>query len=433
MLALSWASVVVPALSQTLTTVKYRVSVGANVADTRVTAWLDLALTLSLVLICVFFLITRVDQLPTRGRFALVLILAPWAYQTSRDLYVGISPKLGGLLYPLIALTIWMLRPALSELRVLGYLTGLTAIGSIALGALFPRQGIYSSQAGTTITPVKEILHIGILVGPFPNGNNLGQFLVLGLPWVLLIRSRTVKAVIVASTAFALLWTSARSSLAVMGVGAAALVLLAITPRARRHAVALLMPGIAAAVVIALPLITTSYTAFTNRGYIWRSSLEFWAADPWFGLGSDWYSTSGKYSEGIGSTAFHGHNEFVQLLVLGGLVNLFLVGLMFVMLAWAGAAWVAPGRRFLPSVYLTMLLLSGALEVSFSFVHRSFLMPVTLPVLAFIAFGSRDEPELPPVRAPATEDPFGMPLREDPPLLPDLGPAAGRPQVRTIG
>jgi O-antigen ligase len=128
-------------------------------------------------------------------------------------------------------------------------------------------------------------------------------------------------------------------------------------------------------------------------------SLQAWSRDPLFGLGSNWYQAIGKYANLLPSTAFHGHNQFVQTLVVGGIVNLVLVVAMVLVLVVRAARWSRVPVLY-PATFLAMLFVTCTLEVSFGFVDRGFLLAVTVIPVAFIAFGT-EPPPAEPVSAPA--------------------------------
>jgi O-antigen ligase len=304
-----------------------------------------------------------------------------------RDEYRGAGrPTLITLLYPLLVLALWVLRPPLERLVVLGYLTAATAAISVLLGVLVPAKGVFSSLSGELISPEKQLLPWGLLIGPFTDSNNLGQFLCLGLPCLAFVRKPVLRAALILGVAFTIVWSSSRSSLgAVLAAGVATLLVLTVPRAARKVASTGLLLALTSLVVL-LPLTVQNNTAFTNRGYIWRLSLDrWWAQNPLVGLGPRWYSETGKYANGIGNTAFHGHNELVQMLVTGGLVNIVLIAV----LAWfvgTAAARFAAARQAYPTAFLAALLVSCTLEVSFGFVDRNFLLAVTVVPMAVLAF-----------------------------------------------
>jgi hypothetical protein len=401
-IVLTWAAVVMPSLVQSYTATKSRNFTSDVQVASAASSLVNLALSLALTGLLLLLLVRYLNELPSDRRGVLLVLLLPWLYQVSRDAFAGTSLRIGGLLYPLIVVVIWILRPKLRQLAILGYLIGLTALISVLMGALDPAKGILSSTEGSIITPDKQLLPWGILIGPVTDGNPLGQFLALGLPAAVYIRSRGWRWSIFLVTSFAVLWTSNRSSLAALLVGLGVAALLKLAPHGTKRFGTALIIGIAAVVVAYLPLTTTANDSFTNRGYIWTASLRHWSDHPLIGLGSQWYSQSAKYANNIGPTAFHGHNQFVQVLVLGGLINLVLVGVLLIALVRVAARWAEFRAVRGPAAFLAMMLTSGALEVSLSFVHRSFLFPVTALTITYMCFADEERPAEPAAERPLT-------------------------------
>lgn len=390
LIVIVWAMYAVPRLVQSLTTVKRRTTVGDALPMSPLAVKLELLLLLAAFALCAFVILRGTAALPTDRRVPLVLMLAPWIYVVVRDLYIDHVPTRGGMLYPLLVVAIWILRPQLRKLAVLGYLVVLTAVACVLLGIFLPESGIFISSSGAAVAPTKEILPLGILIGIFTDGNNLGQYLVLGLPTVMLIPRRAVRAVGVAVTLFAILWTSSRSSLAAAGLAGVVWALLAIAPSILRRPLSWFLVGATAAVVIGWPLSTPADDALTNRGAIWRHSLEAWRNNPWFGSGSNWYSVLPQHVGSLGGFAFHGHNQFVQTIATGGLVFVFLVAAMFKVITRAAAQWSMRGV-FAPVALLAALFASSTLEVSFGFIDRAFLVAVTVLPLMFAVFAPLPE------------------------------------------
>ena len=216
------------------------------------------------------------------------------------------------LIYPAVAFALWALRPDLDQFALLGYLVGVVAIVSIIIGFLLPTQGILRSVTGLIITEDKTLLPFGILVGIFTHGNNLGQFLVLGLPMVASIKRRLARSMLLVAVAFALVWSASRSSLITSVIVITVTALVAVLS-ARVRGIPTRVLGILPFCIVALlPLTTSDPEAFTNRGFIWMASLEAWRANPFFGLGSHFYRDLGRTSESLGGTVFHGHNQLVH-------------------------------------------------------------------------------------------------------------------------
>jgi O-antigen ligase len=137
---------------------------------------------------------------------------------------------------------------------------------------------------------------------------------------------------------------------------------------------------------------TSSGTAWSNRGYIWITSLRAWSQHRVFGLGSQWYSSLAKYEEGLGGQAFHGHNTFVQMVVMGGAVGLVLVAAMAVVSLGSAVRWAGRGVN-VPAVLLGTFFVSATLEWSFGFYDRDFLLAVTVLPMAMVLFAERPRDE----------------------------------------
>jgi O-antigen ligase len=388
LILISWAYVVVPRLIQTLTASKYNGSVASSIPATAASLMAARFLGLALLGLTLMIVVQRARDLPSNKGLALVLLLVPWVYMVSRDYYLGSLPRIETLLYPAIILAVWALRPKLDRLALLGWLTGLAALIGVLLGIFLPSKGIYTSMGGDFISPEKQILPWGILIGLFNGGNNFGQFLILGLPAVAFIRNRSSQILLVSFISFTVLWTSSRSSLIAIAVAGLVLVLHRIRNPVTRRTLARSGVVATAMVLVGLPLITSTDGAFTNRGYIWRVSLDIWQRSPWFGYGSSWYSQIGQYVNSLPGSAYHGHNQFVQTLVVGGVVYLAVTAGMFIVLVYSSGNW-ALHKVIYPTVFLMMLFISATLEVSFGTVDRSFLSVVTWLPMAFIVFAER--------------------------------------------
>jgi O-antigen ligase len=322
---------IVPKVLQTLTAAKYRVRVDqAAPPPTLVTRLATDVLTLGLLGFCLLVVLDALRRNPRRDLLGLVLLLAPWAWVVVRSFTLGSGPSGSDLVYPAVVVAIWLLRPGLAHLRLLGVLAGAVALISVVIGAVLPDQAVFRSADGSEITGDKAILPFGVLVGVFTHGNILGQYLLMGLPLVALVSRREVRAVLLAVTTFALIWSAARSTI----VGAAALALvvavLSMLPRGRRSVPYRLVLGLAFALVAVLPFVTRTPAAFTGRGVIWANSLGYWREHPWVGNGADFYTRIAQTTGDLGGTVYHGHNEVVQLLVTGGVVLAVLVGLLLV-------------------------------------------------------------------------------------------------------
>jgi len=342
--------------------------------------------------LCLWIIALLWRRSPSRRGLALIVFLLPWAYLVFRDLYAQQRTENIYELMPVLAVAIWMLRPRIARLQVLGYVVGVTIVISLLVGIALPGHGIQRNAAGAFVTVDKQILPWGELVGVFSDGNNLGQFIAMGLPAVMLIRARGWRIVFALCSLFALVWCASRSS---MYAVALTIVVYLVVSRTRAHSrafVAFLLVSIAFAAVCILPLITRDPAAFTNRGYIWQASHAAWAQDPLFGNGSDWFSIIGSSSASLGPTWFHAHNQFLQLLVTGGVVLAVLVGVLIVAAMTSAARLAVRGHLFGVS-YLAALAGTCVFEVSLVIVDNSLLFPVAVLPLLFILFAADlDEP-----------------------------------------
>jgi hypothetical protein len=390
LILLAWATVIAPRLIQSLLASKYRTDVDVALPFPALALLAERALELAVIGCCLVILIRRLKVLPGDRRLLLALLIAPWLYMLFRDMYLDTKPQIATFLWPFLILAIWALRPPMQRLALLGWLVGLTSVLSVGMAIVMPDKGIFSAVGGALIAPDKQILPWGILIGPFTDGNNLGQFLALGLPAIGLIKMPAWRFLLATVTMFAVVFSSSRSSLAAIAASALVALVLVMTPKSLRGVVAGTLMLVAAATTVLLPLTTHSDQAFTNRGFIWRVSLQMWHGDPFVGLGSNYYDTIGQYANALGGNAFHGHNQFVQTLITGGVAYLLLTASMLLALGVAAARLAAQERSF-GAVYLVAFFVSCTVEVSFGIVDRGFLFAVTALPMAFIAF-SEDRP-----------------------------------------
>ncbi|HEY5051680.1 MAG TPA: O-antigen ligase family protein [Acidothermaceae bacterium] len=394
LMVLTWLAVVLPRFVQSLTAPKHEALINDAIPYSSSTSFLSHLLTLLVIGWSVLVVARGAANLPTDRRRVLVILLAPWIYLVTRDLYSGVHLHLQDLEYPAIVIAVWVLRPPIRKLALLGYLAAALALISVLMGVFLKSKGLYHASNGDLVPLGKKILPWGILVGPLTSENNLGQVLVLGLPLIGLARSRIVRLLVVALTTYAVVWTASRSSIAALAVGGLIALALQVPGRKLRQVVAAVLVLAAGLVMIALPVSTSDGTAFSNRGYIWIASLRAWSQHRLFGLGSQWFSSLAKYEEGLGGQAFHGHNTFVQMVVMGGAVLLVLVAAMAVVSLGSAVRWVGRGVNA-PAVLLGTFFVSATLEWSFAFYDRDFLLAVTVLPMAMVLFAERprdDEP-----------------------------------------
>jgi O-antigen ligase len=401
------AYAVVPKVVQTLTAPKYYV--GIDEAEPPLTAATALAtslLTAALLGLCLLLSLDALRRNPRRDLLGVCLLLAPWAWLLVRDLTLGSGPGTSDLVYPALVVTVWLVRPGLEHLRLLGWVAGAVAVVSVLVGLLLPASGLLRAEDGNVIVQNKSFLPSGILVGVFTHGNTLGQFLLLGLPLVALVPRRGWRAALLAVTAAALVWSQARSSIGGAVVLALVAALLTLLPLGRRAVPGRLVVGLAFVVVAVLPFLPLAPGALSSRGGIWANSLGRWREHPWVGLGSDYYARTAQTTADLGGTVYHGHNEVVQLLVTGGVVLAVLVGLL--VLAAAHRATSTPGGVVLGTTLVLAVACASLLEISLLFRGSSVFDPVLLLPLATLLVG----------------EPLGAPRRHPDPHLDPRGDAS---------
>jgi O-antigen ligase len=379
-----WA--LVPKVLQTLTAAKYRVRVDqAELPPTPLTALATDLLTVVLLGFCLLVVLDALRRNPRRDLLGLVLLLAPWLWVEVRSFTLDRGWAVADLVYPAVVVAVWLLRPGLRHLRLLGYLAGAVAVVSVLIGVALPDAGVFRASDGSVIEEEKSILPFGVLVGIFTHGNTLGQYLIMGLPLIMLVPRRGVRAVLLAVSAGALLWSAARSTIAGAVALAVVVAVLTLLPQDRRSVPYRLVLWGAFGLVAVLPFVTSAPTAFTGRGQIWTNSLALWREHRWTGNGWDFYSRIAQTSGDLGGTVYHGHNEMVQLLVTGGVVLAVLVGLLLA--AAIHRAADVPGGSTIGVAILLALAAASLLEVSLLFVGSSVFDPVLLLPLATLVVG----------------------------------------------
>jgi hypothetical protein len=267
------------------------------------------------------------------------------------------------LAYPLIVIAVWQSAPPLRVFATLGWLTIITAAGSLVLGIRSPDL-VTLSNAGF----IEKVVFVdqAALAGPFSHPNTFGSVLALGLPSVLLISNRRVKVAGFALIAVAVGWSASRTSIGTV------LALLALLMLTRAYATGsvrrfVTRSGVVASVAVLcwLPLTATD-ASFNYRGSVWAGSLVRWKADAWTGGGPNAFREQGRFSNYLGEYAFHGHNLLMDALVVGGLAYVVVLGAVVAGLASrAGKAWAA--GALLPIAFTVAFLVNGMLEVSTNF------------------------------------------------------------------
>lgn len=313
---------------------------------------------------------------------AVPLLVSPAIYMICRDFVDEIVRPTPFVFILLVMALVTLRAPMEFYLRLTAVLVVIVAIASLLLGSLSPLIGLRTDIASEILRVDKEVLPgMGLLKGPFGSENNLGNYLVLGLPFVVLLRSRLAvfgSFIVVGS---ALLWTSSRSSLAGTVV---ILVMIVVGHRLRGRG---FLAGIAAIATLGmlLPFMSQDGNAFSGRGAIWAglvSTLGF----PYGLLGRGTLAfdrLSADVRTYINSAAIQGHNQGLHLLVVGGALLLILTAAIF----WRVALTVSRLEGVVgiaARAWLMALFTVGVLEVPLGFSDRAAFWPVVLVPLAVL-------------------------------------------------
>jgi O-antigen ligase len=362
--------------------------VGPDVAAVR---YLQVGLVLVVLGICCALLVHRPG--PVRGvaynPFVTSMLLL-WAVLTVTDLAAGELPSVWSVLFPTLVLTLWVCRPPIESLVVVGVGGIAVAVVSMLLGAFVPGVGIYRNSAGLQVAADKGLVTDNLLAGVFTSTNNLGQMLCLALPFVFLLRSRLLRATGAAAVLVAIVWCGSRSSIAAVAVG---LLALALGPRRRGSAAAWwaqVLLVLAACACAALPFVPFRDITFSRRETIWAVSTRYWQNDELFGLGSRWYADVSGLHTDFGPRSefflFHAHNQVLQFLVTGGLVCAALFLYAMYRLTRSLGRLHRTGR--VAVAYLVSFWVSGSLEVNLGVVDRFQFYATALVPLVVLAVGT---------------------------------------------
>lgn len=381
---LAWAHVVLaPTIQSLLSPSKSRQGVGEAVNYSPIAQAVGQLTTMLLLAVCLWCIVESINDLPRRGTLTLMVILLPWVYIAIRQAYVPQPLQNKQLVYPLLALAIWIIRPKMRDLQVMGYLIAGTALLAVILGAFMPEIGLLRLSSGDLVKEDKDILGIGYLQGMFSHSNTAGAFFALGMPTITMIRNVWARWGGLAITMFALLWSASRTSLEAVIAAAVITLIIGVSARALRPMFTMIVGVLLMAASASLPFVTHSWTAFTNRGYIWYMSLLHWHESPVFGLGPTFYSDIAKTSATLGRAVFHGHNETVHLLTTGGIVMAVLVALLILWLAGC-AGRLSQTTSLFGIGFLVTLIICCTLEISLSFIDNFFVTPIVTVPMFFV-------------------------------------------------
>lgn len=261
------------------------------------------------------------------------------------------------MVFPLFVAAWFLIEPPADLIyRALAWLGVATAAMSVGMGLVTPLAFMSSAWSNAD----KGILGTQILAGPYGHSNALGLVLALTLPFTILhFRKSSWQWAAFGVMVVALIWSASRVSL---GAAIVSILVCAVGFRASlRLARFLLMAaaGIAAALMVALPLWVSDPGFLTGRGRIWIISRNFDTGSP-IGLGVDAFRDTNGLTWTLGHITTTGHNVFVTTLLAGGAVGIAL-GATWLLLAALRSRRAFPQDR-VRLVFLVILLTVGIAE-----------------------------------------------------------------------
>ncbi len=164
--------------------------------------------------ICIGIILFRLNDVTRPGLWRIAVLLAPWLWILTRDLYSG-GPTSDSVLYVLVVLALAALRPRPRVLIALGVLVVLTAILAIAFGFLLPDAGrVHDADGNLRVRADKAVFPpLGLLQGMFTAENVLGLYLSIGVAAAAMLPRRWQRLSGIAIVVFAILWSSSRSAM----------------------------------------------------------------------------------------------------------------------------------------------------------------------------------------------------------------------------
>lgn len=288
-------------------------SAGAEMAYT--------AIIRAIIAVSLFLIISALtSRQPIRLR-SITLLLAPWVTLNGSYVIQGGTNK-ETLLFPFVVLAFALnarnLRKVYALLRSLLYIT---ALSSLVLGIMTP--SLYLSDPSKEVGNEKAIVGSLLLNGLFPTSNQLGVTLGIGIPLIVMTSKRKTKWIGVSILLLAMAWASSRTSLA-----ATAVVLLVMAFGARggeRTVRSVIRPAVVGLCLLAVvtPFVFRDPKDFNGRVAIWRTSLDFVTGGHLLdGGGAMIFREVSPVTTSIGAITSTGHNIFVTVLTVGGLIAL---------------------------------------------------------------------------------------------------------------
>ncbi|MCI4658237.1 O-antigen ligase family protein [Cryobacterium zhongshanensis] len=358
-----------------------RIVVSNDAAATGVVRVFIYSFLIAVIVLAAIIIVDNVSAAtPSTKLWMLGVALLPFVVILFSDLANGEKPASDVAVYPLVVFALWRARVAFRTLRVLGWITVVSALVSIGMGFVLP-------SIGTTLPPIigDKVYWPTLLAGPYSHPNVLGLALSMGLPFVFLIHNRFALIVGILSTLFAVGWSGNRCSMLAAAIAILVFMLVRWRPETRLRPLAILAVG--AYLTCVIPVMTTDTADYSLRGQIWIESLKSWRDSPVFGHGSGFYFMIGQYSNSFGPTAFNGHNAFVHLLATGGLLLLAAVVLFMVTVYRSGRNLPVMYRAVTMS-FSIMLVYNAWLQNTITFTGLSEIGYIGWLPMALILFAS---------------------------------------------
>lgn len=255
--------------------------------------------------------------------FFLTVSLANFAASGGVELRIGAREAIA------LGVALWSIQPKLRDLRVVGAAAFGVALCSFAL---IPSGRAWMLHADASLLE-KAIIGHDLLAGPFPQSNVLGLVLTAGIGFIFMMKHAFWRVVAFVTVGFALLLSGSRTSLIAVAV-ACVVALVAVLVRSHRGwtTICAVSGLITAAAVFVLPISTHDPAAFTDRGEIWMLSRVTWLSGvKTFLVGNtlSFYGSGSQFSVQNGTPTYHGHNEFVTVMTMSGVIALLLLALIF--------------------------------------------------------------------------------------------------------
>jgi hypothetical protein len=224
----------------------------------------------------------------------------------------------------LVILAVWCLQPSRMLYRHIGRLVAVLIIYSIIFGLTDPGGAFYTSLQGAIGESTKAFIGNNQLASVFGHSNTLGIAVALGIPFLMQLKTRPSRVVLLAAAGWVILWSASRTAIFAAGLALVVVMIVSRMPRLVALALAWAVALTTLTVVFALPLHTTDPDAFTRRGAIWIGSLSEAHQNLALGQGPNWYYDIAQFDNQLGAQASSGHNWFVSTLVVGGAVGMVL-------------------------------------------------------------------------------------------------------------